>query len=82
MVKYFHTRRDRKWLFIAEEADRKGERQLFLEASMPIRRHIKIRTKANPHDPVWREYFNARKEQMKKATLLGCRVPEGALLEA
>jgi len=82
MDKYFHTRGDRKWLFIAEEADRKGERQLFLEASMPIRRHVKIRTKANPHDPVWREYFNARKEQMKKATLLGCRVPKGALLEA
>jgi len=82
MDKYFHTRGGRKWMFIAEEADRKGERQLFLEASMPIRRHVKIRTKANPHDPVWREYFSARKEQMKKATLFGCWVPYGALLEA
>ncbi|MDT9546342.1 MAG: group II intron reverse transcriptase/maturase [Chlorobium phaeovibrioides] len=82
MDKYFHTKEGRKWMFVADEADRKGERQLFLEASMPIRRHVKIRTKANPHDPVWREYFNARKEQMKKAALLGCRVPYGTLLEA
>nr|WP_244191143.1 group II intron maturase-specific domain-containing protein [Prosthecochloris sp. ZM] len=79
MDKYFHTRGGRKWIFIAEEADRKGERQLFLEASMPIRRHVKIRTKANPHDPVWREYFSARKEQMKKATLFGCRAPYSRL---
>ncbi len=69
-------------MFVAEEADRQGERQLFLEASMPIRRHVKIKTKANPHDPVWREYFSARRTQMWKTTPLSCRVPHGALLEA
>ena len=82
MDKYFHTRGGRKWRFIVEEADGNGEHQLFMEASMPIQRHVKIRTKANPHDPVWGEYFTARKKQMRKSTPLSCRVPEGALFEA
>jgi RNA-directed DNA polymerase len=82
MDKYFHTRKGRKWMFIAEEAGRKGEQQLFLEANMPIRRHVKIRTKANPHDPVWREYFSARMKQMKKSIPSSCRVLESALSEA
>jgi RNA-directed DNA polymerase len=82
MDKYFHTRGGRKWRFIVEEADGNGEHQLFMEASMPIRRHVKIRMKANPHDPVWGEYFTARKKQKRKSTPLSCRVPEGALFEA
>jgi RNA-directed DNA polymerase len=49
---------------------------------MPIQRHVKIRTKANPHDPAWGEYFTARKRQMRKSMPLCCRVPEGALTEA
>jgi RNA-directed DNA polymerase len=53
-----------------------------MEASMLIQRHVKIRTKANPHDPVWGEYFTARKKQMRRSTPLSCRVPEGALFEA
>ncbi len=82
MDKYFHTREGRKWMFIAEDADGNGEQPLFIEANTPIRRHVKIRTKANPHDPVWGEYFTARKKQMKKSTPLSYRVPEGALFEA
>jgi RNA-directed DNA polymerase len=82
MDKYFHTRKDRKWMFIANDAGNSGEHRLFIEASIPIRRHVKIRTKANPYDPAWGEYFTARKKQMRKSTPLSCRVPEGALFEA
>jgi RNA-directed DNA polymerase len=82
MDKYFHTRKDRKWMFIANNAGFYGEHRLFIEASIPIRRHVKIRTKANPYDPAWAEYFTARKKQMRKSTPLSCRVPEGALFEA
>ncbi len=69
-------------MFIAEDADGNVEQPLFIEANTPIPRHVKIRTKANPHDPVWGEYFTARKKQMKKSTPLSYRVPEGALFEA
>ena len=82
MDKYFHTRKNRKWMFIANNAGNSGEHRLFIEASIPIRRHVKIRTKANPYDPAWAEYFTARKKQMRKSTPLSCRVPEGALFEA
>ena len=82
MDKYFHNRGNRKWMFIAKEVCKSEEHRLFTEASMPIQRHVKIRTKANPYDPAWAEYFTARKKQMRKSTPLSCRVPEGALFEA
>lgn len=80
--KYFHTRGGRKWMFVAKEAGKSKEHRLFTEASIPIRRHVKIRTKANPHDPEWGEYFTARMKQMNKSIPLSCRVSEDALLEA
>jgi RNA-directed DNA polymerase len=75
MDKYFHTRGGRTWMFIAKEAVGNEEHQLFIEARMPIQRHVKIRTKANPHDPAWGEYFTARKRQMRTSMPLCCRVP-------
>ena len=62
-------------MFIAKEAVGNEEHQLFIEARMPIQRHVKIRTKANPHDPAWGEYFTARKRQMRTSMPLCCRVP-------
>jgi len=56
---------------------------LFLEGDTPIRRHIKIRIGANPHDPVWKPYFEARRERLMKSTPKCFRVPEqGAFAEA
>ena len=40
---------------------------IFQAASIPIRRHIKIRTDANPYDPSYDEYFSKRKSSSKDA---------------
>jgi RNA-directed DNA polymerase len=62
--KYFKSRGSRKWVFAATENQEDGTRkeQVLLKASdTPIKRHIKIRAKANPHDPQWRSYFESRR---------------------
>lgn len=80
--RYFKTRGSRNWVFAATEEATGKEIQLISEADTPIKRHVKIKMKANPHDPVWREYFNARYKQMKQSTPMYNRVPKGALGEA
>ena len=80
--RYFKIRNSRNWVFAAKEAGKDEEIRLVYEADTPIRRHVKIKSGANPHDPVWTEYFTARKKQMKRSTPLYSRVPEGALVEA
>jgi len=80
MNNYFKTRGNRKWIFAAKKEN--GEEKLIIEADTPIRRHVKIRASANPHDPVWREYFAARKKQMKQSIPWWSWVPEGAFVEA
>jgi RNA-directed DNA polymerase len=34
--------------------------RLFRASSVPIRRHTKIQGEANPYDPQWEPYFEAR----------------------
>ena len=80
--RYFKTRKFRNWVFVATEAGSNEEIRLIKEADTPIRRHTKIRSSANPHDPVWVEYFTIRKKQMKASMPLRYRVPDGALAEA
>jgi len=80
MNNYFKTRGNRKWIFAAKKEN--GEEKLIIEADTPIRRHVKIRESANPRDPVWREYFAARKKQMKQSIPWWSWVPEGAFVEA
>lgn len=59
--KYFKTRGSRRWVFTAKKEcqEQKGIWLLF-ESDTLIRRHIKIKSQANPHDPKWMQYFNAR----------------------
>ena len=80
MNNYFKTRGNRNWIFAAKKKN--GEEKLIIEADTPIRRHVKIRARANPHDPVWNEYFAARKKQMKQSIPWCSWVPEGAFVEA
>jgi len=80
--RYFKIRNSRNWVFAAKEAGKHEEIRLVYEADTPIRRHVKIKSGANPHDPVWTEYLTARKKQMKRSIPLYSRVPEGALVEA
>ena len=60
--RYFKTRGSRNWVFTAAEEKEDGtirELILFRESDMPIQRHIKIKSDANPHDPRWNSYFEA-----------------------
>jgi RNA-directed DNA polymerase len=56
--KYFKAIGSRDWVFYGDLDGR--ERRLFLAASMPIKRHTKIRGQANPYDPEWEIYFEER----------------------
>jgi RNA-directed DNA polymerase len=82
MSKYFRTRKSRNWVFATKTMGKNEEIRLVIEANTPIRRHVKIRSGANPHDPAWDQYFAARKKQMKESMPWRYRVPEGALAEA
>lgn len=62
-AKYFYQIGQRNWAFGAEIIGRKGKlEKLFLlnAASIPIKRHTKIKGKANPYDPEWELYFEER----------------------
>ena len=61
--KYFKTRGSRNWVFAATENKEDGTKReitLLMESDMPIRRHVKIKAAANPHDPQWEPYFESR----------------------
>jgi RNA-directed DNA polymerase len=61
--KYFHQIQGRSWIFnvrIIGENKQLYLLQLFQAADMPIKRHIKIKSEANPYDPEWEEYFEER----------------------
>ena len=67
--KYFCTLGKRRWVFFGE-AD--GERHYLRTLSRtPIRRHIKVRAKANPYDPQWEYYFERRLALTMEQTLGG-----------
>ena len=61
--KYFKTQGARNWVFAAAEEKEDGARGDFIllkESDTPIRRHIKIKADANPHDSRWEPYFELR----------------------
>jgi len=60
--RYFNVQGNRDWCFAAKVTDRKAIewKTLFKMSSIPIRRHRKIRAKANPFDKEWYEYFVQR----------------------
>jgi RNA-directed DNA polymerase len=61
--KYFKSKGLRNWVFAVTEKSEDGtqwELVLLNESDTPIQRHVKIRAKANPHDPQWEPYFESR----------------------
>jgi len=61
--KYFKTRGTRNWVFATTEKRKDGtqkEHVLLYQADTPIKRHLKIKAHANPHDPQWELYFESR----------------------
>lgn len=74
--KYFWTIGNRNWMLAAQAEDRHGKDRVFALAKAgdtAIVRHIKIQAEANPHDPVWAEYFAARLSRRMKDALTGRR---------
>lgn len=61
--KYFKTHGVRNWVFSAVDKRKDGvprEHTLLAQSDIPIKRHIKIKALANPHDPDWQSYFESR----------------------
>jgi RNA-directed DNA polymerase len=61
--KYFMPPSGRKWTLNVTVEEQEGmmrTHQLFRASSVPIRRHVKIKGEANPYDPHWEPYFEAR----------------------
>lgn len=61
--KYFPSIGSRKWVFQATIQNKAGELhniRLTLASDVAIKRHIKIKSEANPYDPEWEVYFEER----------------------
>ncbi len=61
--KYFKSINNRKWVFYGTTKGRGGRNQemiLFSASQVPIKRHTKVRSSANPYDPKWESYFEKR----------------------
>jgi RNA-directed DNA polymerase len=61
--KYFRSEDGNNWVFFGHVTHPHGTQKdvrLFRASSVPIRRHTKIKGEANPYDPQWEPYFEAR----------------------
>jgi RNA-directed DNA polymerase len=62
-AKYFKSIGKRNWVFQTTIADKDGKPKtirLINASDVPIKRHIKIKAKANPYDLAWEAYFEER----------------------
>jgi RNA-directed DNA polymerase len=74
--KYFKSYGGQNWVFSGEILGREGALQsvrLLKANSIPIKRHIKIRSEANPYDPEWEMYFEKRLDVKMVHNLKGKR---------
>src|SRR5262249_6623798 len=58
--KYFAQSGTRNWIFTGEMRDDQGQPfnvWLLSASATPIRRHVKVRSDANPYDPAYETYF-------------------------
>jgi len=60
--KYFGSRGLRQWHFSTQGVKDDGPLDLLLASDVPIKRHIKIRGRAQPYDPQYRDYFAQRSQ--------------------
>ena len=61
--KYFRSEGLRNWIFFTKIRDKLGKVvnfDLFKIASLPIKRHVKIRRDATPYNPAYDDYFEKR----------------------
>jgi hypothetical protein len=69
--KYFKRVGSRNWVFFGDHNGK--EWRWFFASRLPIKRHIKIKADANPYDPAWELYFEARLARQMAHTLRGSR---------
>jgi RNA-directed DNA polymerase len=68
--KYFRSHKRRNWIFFGKDSrDKEREVWLYSAARTSIRRHVKIKGKANPYDPAWETYFEKRLDAKMKSNL-------------
>jgi RNA-directed DNA polymerase len=75
-AKYFPPRGSDNWRFAGDVQGRDGvpfRVYLHRAADMPIKRHVAIRKEANPFDPAWESYFEARLDVTMERNLRGKR---------
>lgn len=75
--KYFTRVGDNHWVFFGttmSEGKTRGHRLVRL-AYTPIKRHRKVKAEANPYDPTWEPYFEARLGLKMVDSLQGRRSP-------
>jgi RNA-directed DNA polymerase len=75
-AKYFPPHGSDNWRFGGGVTGRDGTPypvHLHRAAARPIRRHPLIRKEANPFDPAWEAYFEARLDVKMERTLIGKR---------
>lgn len=72
--KYFPKVQDRNWVFTGTRYTKKGEVyrvQLMKAQEVRIQRHTRIRKAANPYEPMWEDYYEARLHKKMAATRAG-----------
>jgi RNA-directed DNA polymerase len=61
--RYFTRLKGKDWVFFDTEEESKEKVYLFQAASIAIKRHVKIDSKANPYDPNHEPYFERRLDE-------------------
>jgi len=72
--KYFHVEGTRRWVFASDDrVNGISQRlRLFWAATVPIVRHIKIRSAVNPYDPAWNAYLERRHRSIFRSEARFC----------
>lgn len=73
--KYWQHDGKRGWIFGTKGKDKKGKEKIYRLIQLthtPILRYTKIRSKANPFDPRYDEYFKQRQETKSRTRPLKC----------
>lgn len=71
---YFTHPHKRGWRFCARGRSAEGEIyviELLHACEVPIRRHIKVRSAANPYAPEWERYYELRRQRRMRGQLVG-----------
>ena len=74
--RYFTRYKGKDWVMFDTEEDSKEKVYLFKAASIAIKRHVKIDSKANPYDPNAEPYFEKRAEEKMAEKFAGRQLLE------